>query len=112
MNRAEVTLGSILVQPPCPNGSVKFSQYIHPLFFQRDLTKRRENKARAELAGKTDKVNTLRQEIAENENQLNMAQVDEDCYKSLYISSQLVFHQQKFRKSLGIFYINPKIIRV
>jgi len=41
---------------------------------QRDLTKRRENKARAELAGKTDKVNTLRQEIAENENQLNMAQ--------------------------------------
>ena len=42
---------------------------------QRDLTKRRENKARAELAGKTDKVNILRQEIAENENQLNMAQV-------------------------------------
>lgn len=41
---------------------------------QRELTKRRENKARAELAGKTDKVNTLRQEIAENENQLNMAQ--------------------------------------
>merc|ERR1711915_599455 len=41
---------------------------------QRDLTKRRENKARAELAGKTDKVNQLRQEIAENENQLNMAQ--------------------------------------
>ena len=44
---------------------------------QRDLTKRRENKARAELAGKTDKVNTLRQEIAENENQLNMAQVSD-----------------------------------
>merc|ERR1719422_1173840 len=41
---------------------------------QRDLTKRRENKARAELAGKTDKVNQLRQEIAENEDQLNMAQ--------------------------------------
>ena len=102
-----------MVQPPCPNGSVKFSQVIHPLiFFQRDLTKRRENKARAELAGKTDKVNTLRQEIAENENQLNMAQVGWDDYKSLYISSQLVFHQQKFRKSLGIFYINPEIIRV
>ena len=44
------------------------------IFVQRDLTKRRENKARAELAGKTDKVNQLRQEIAENENQLNMAQ--------------------------------------
>ena len=45
------------------------------VFIQRDLTKRRENKARAELAGKTDKVNQLRQEIAENEDQLNMAQV-------------------------------------
>ena len=86
--------------------------FILSFFFQRDLTKRRENKARAELAGKTDKVNTLRQEIAENENQLNMAQVGWVCYKSLYISSQLVFHQQKFRKSLGIFYINPEIIRV
>lgn len=57
--------------PQCPNGPLN----IHPFLFQRELTKRRENKARAELAGKTDKVNTLRQEIAENENQLNMAQV-------------------------------------
>ena len=45
------------------------------MLFQRELTKRRENKARAELAGKTDKVNILRQEIAENESQLTMAQV-------------------------------------
>ena len=58
-----------------------------PSFFQRDLTKRRENKARAELAGKTDKVNTLRQEIAENENQLNMAQV---------VNHLVVFHQTNF----------------
>ena len=55
--------------------SAKTTQYSSFFFSQRDLTKRRENKARAELAGKTDKVNTLRQEIAENENQLNMAQV-------------------------------------
>ena len=60
--------------------AVSSSANIHPLFFfQRDLTKRRENKARAELAGKTDKVNTLRQEIAENENQLNMARVCGVC---------------------------------
>lgn len=41
---------------------------------QRELTRRRENKAKAELAGKTDRVMQLRQEIAENERQLDMAQ--------------------------------------
>jgi len=41
---------------------------------QRDLTRRREYKAKAELAGKTDRVMQLRQEIAENERQLDMAQ--------------------------------------
>jgi len=41
---------------------------------QRDLNKRRENKARAELASKQDRVNELRQEIAENERELDMAQ--------------------------------------
>merc|ERR1739838_305914 len=41
---------------------------------QRDLNKRRENKVKAELAGKQDRVNQLRQEIAENERQLDMAQ--------------------------------------
>merc|ERR1711892_1569283 len=41
---------------------------------QRDLNKRRENKVRAELASKQDRVNQLRQEIAENERQLDMAQ--------------------------------------
>merc|ERR1712113_1337511 len=39
-----------------------------------ELTRRRENKAKAELAGKTDRVMQLRQEIAENERQLDMAQ--------------------------------------
>ena len=39
------------------------------------LNKRRENKVRAELASKQDRVNQLRQEIAENERQLDMAQV-------------------------------------
>ena len=75
---------------------------------QRDLTKRRENKARAELAGKTDKVNTLRQEIAENENQLNMAQVSDSgirinfsilgscIFFSFFFSLLSLFHQQKF----------------
>ena len=42
---------------------------------QRDLNKRRENKVKAELASKQDRVNQLRQEIAENERQLDMAQV-------------------------------------
>ena len=42
---------------------------------QRELTRRREHKAKAELAGKTDRVMQLRQEIAENERQLDMAQV-------------------------------------
>jgi len=41
---------------------------------QRDLNKRRENKVKAELASKQDRVNQLRQEIAENERQLDMAQ--------------------------------------
>eukprot|EP00092_Neocalanus_flemingeri_P075424 GFUD01093436.1.p1 GENE.GFUD01093436.1~~GFUD01093436.1.p1 ORF type:complete len:596 (+),score=257.01 GFUD01093436.1:241-1788(+) len=41
---------------------------------QRELNKRRENKVRAELASKQDRVNQLRQEIAENESQLDMAQ--------------------------------------
>jgi len=41
---------------------------------QRDLNKRREGKVKAELAGKQDRVNTLRQEIAENERQVDMAQ--------------------------------------
>jgi len=41
---------------------------------QRDLNKRREAKVKAELAGKQDRVNTLRQEIAENERQVDMAQ--------------------------------------
>jgi len=41
---------------------------------QRELTRRREHKAKAELAGKTDRVMQLRQEIAENERQLDMAQ--------------------------------------
>ena len=42
---------------------------------QRELTRRREHKVKAELAGKTDRVMQLRQEIAENERQLDMAQV-------------------------------------
>jgi len=37
---------------------------------QRDLNKRREAKVKAELGGKQDRVNTLRQEIAENERQV------------------------------------------
>merc|ERR1719367_787693 len=41
---------------------------------QRDLNKRREAKVKAELGGKQDRVNTLRQEIAENERQVDMAQ--------------------------------------
>jgi len=41
---------------------------------QRDLNKRREAKVKAELASKQDRVNQLRQEIAENERQLDMAQ--------------------------------------
>merc|ERR1712117_49045 len=41
---------------------------------QRDQNKRRENKVKAELASKQDRVNQLRQEIAENERQLDMAQ--------------------------------------
>jgi len=41
---------------------------------QRDLNRRREGKVKAELAGKQDRVNQLRQEIAENERQLDMAQ--------------------------------------
>lgn len=41
---------------------------------QRDLNKRRENKVKAELASKQERVNQLRQEIAENERQLDMAQ--------------------------------------
>merc|ERR1712038_457511 len=41
---------------------------------QRELTRRRELKAKAELASKTDRVMQLRQEIAENERQLDMAQ--------------------------------------
>merc|ERR1712142_523608 len=41
---------------------------------QRDLNKRRENKVKAELASKQDRVNQLRQEIAENERQLDVAQ--------------------------------------
>ena len=89
---------------------------------QRDLTKRRENKARAELAGKTDKVNTLRQEIAENENQLNMAQVSDSGLIFLFWDhvSFLVFFShyclcsinKSFIKSLSTFYINPEIILV
>ena len=105
------------------SAKTSLSIFILFLFFiQRDLTKRRENKARAELVGKTDKVNTLRQEIAENENQLNMAQVGmvvlNECYKlymvykSFIPPHKLVFHQLNFDKSLGIFYINPEIIRI
>eukprot|EP00092_Neocalanus_flemingeri_P024262 GFUD01026311.1.p1 GENE.GFUD01026311.1~~GFUD01026311.1.p1 ORF type:complete len:592 (-),score=249.04 GFUD01026311.1:184-1959(-) len=41
---------------------------------QRELNKRRENKVRAELASKQDRVNQFRQEIAETESQLDMAQ--------------------------------------
>jgi len=41
---------------------------------QRDLNKRREAKVKAELASKQERVNQLRQEIAENERQLDMAQ--------------------------------------
>jgi len=41
---------------------------------QRDLNRRREAKVKAELACKQDRVNQLRQEIAENERQLDMAQ--------------------------------------
>ena len=42
---------------------------------QASLTKKRENKVRAELGQKQDRVNQLRQEIAETERQLEMAQV-------------------------------------
>jgi len=41
---------------------------------QASLTKKRENKVRAELGQKQDRVNQLRQEIAETERQLEMAQ--------------------------------------
>jgi len=41
---------------------------------QISLTKKRENKVRAELSQKQDRVNQLRQEIAESERQLEMAQ--------------------------------------
>ena len=43
---------------------------LMPTSPQRDLNKRREGKVKAELAGKQDRVNTLRQEIAENERQV------------------------------------------
>ena len=55
--------------------------------FQRELTRRRENKAKAELAGKTDRVMQLRQEIAENERQLDMAQVRRQISKNVAIKS-------------------------
>jgi len=45
---------------------------------QRDLTRRREAKVKAELACKQERVNQLRQEIAENERQVDMAQENFD----------------------------------
>ena len=55
--------------------------------FQRELTRRRENKAKAELASKTDRVMQLRQEIAENERQLDMAQVRRQISRIVALNS-------------------------
>ena len=56
---------------------------------------------RAELASKQDRVNQLRQEIAENERQLDMAQVGEKCTKSSADLDNFDFRRilRKYRES-------------
>ena len=42
---------------------------------QRELNKRREAEVKAELTGKQDRVNTLSQEITENERQVDWSRI-------------------------------------
>ena len=67
---------------------------------QRELTRRREHKAKAELASKTERVMQLRQEIAENERQLDMAQVRTGLQGSVkYLA---IFRRKTLRKYPGL----------
>jgi len=70
---------------------------------QASLIKKRESKVRAELAQKQDRVNQLRQEIAETERQLEMAQENFEKISRIIKKEFEVFEIQKcedFKKTI------------
>jgi len=73
---------------------------------QRDLNRRREAKVKAELACKQERVNQLRQEIAENERHLDMAQENFEKISRIIKKEYKVFDIKKaqdFKDSMVIY---------